>query len=814
MTRPRVDPEKRQRTACACDSCKRRKQKCNGLKPCNTCTKRQLQCEYTPAILEASQSPVFSPTKRRHVDGSPRAIKSSPEESNAQLHHGPARNPPLPPWDSVEVSPASLVKPELTPSIPRPRAVSTRHFVDAKERDSDSRSRMSNTSGAADEAEVYPSQRMLQDSTGRLLYLGDSATLSYLQLIRMIVEEISGESDFTRDPRRHMIMEAQVSIPPTVRPTGVLPDRRTANILVESFFTNTIGFVEVFDKDMFLASTMECYNDPLSVNPSVLCLLYLVFSIGLVIAKPPSGTEAEAIIKRLRSEDVNRAELFYRNAKSLADPVSGFEDADFWSIQALVLMSLYMLSVSKRNASYAYCGMAVRSAFALGLHREESMVLFSGIERKVRRNLWRSLFVLDRFLAASLGRPTAISEDDCSEHALEAPVEFSGPAGLSNNTERVNSAALNATVRTCHVVGITLKRVYSKRKISTTVAQEIANQLEDWNDKLDQILHWKQAMSGPVDPSLGIANLHVNLLHCHAIILLTRPFFLYILSKGHERSGGSQKSYRISQRMEKFAQTCVEASQHTLILAQNALDAEYLPHCNPFVIHFVFASGLIVLSNEFASLYHNPEGDRAIQSCISILRYCAEYDPQAERVSYIVESFHKANKTRPATARQLSLPGRRIPTIKTLVRNADYDPMAHFFQSDKAGSRGPLPPLAPGPKNGRVMLSAGLPATLPPMVPSVIQQPSPDGSNTSPVNSSGVVSSGLHGMDHLNGPEAEFDFDSLWPNWQAPTGGMALPHPHPEGHQVAEGFGTYGLGPVQVPVGHLNVPLYPTSDFR
>lgn len=27
MTRPKVDPDKRQRTACACDSCKRRKQK-------------------------------------------------------------------------------------------------------------------------------------------------------------------------------------------------------------------------------------------------------------------------------------------------------------------------------------------------------------------------------------------------------------------------------------------------------------------------------------------------------------------------------------------------------------------------------------------------------------------------------------------------------------------------------------------------------------------------------------------------------------------------------------------------------------------
>ena len=68
------------------------------------------------------------------------------------------------------------------------------------------------------------------------------------------------------------------------------------------------------------------------------------------------GSDEAAVIDRLRGEDISRAELFFRSAKSLADPVSGFEDADFWSIQALLLMSLYMLAVSKRNASYAYFG--------------------------------------------------------------------------------------------------------------------------------------------------------------------------------------------------------------------------------------------------------------------------------------------------------------------------------------------------------------------------------------------------------------------------------------------------------------------------
>lgn len=48
--------------------------------------------------------------------------------------------------------------------------------------------------------------------------------------------------------------------------------------------------------------------------------------------------------------------MFYSDAKNLNDPLAGFEDAGFWSIQALTLMSVYMLTVSKRNAAYALFG--------------------------------------------------------------------------------------------------------------------------------------------------------------------------------------------------------------------------------------------------------------------------------------------------------------------------------------------------------------------------------------------------------------------------------------------------------------------------
>src|SRR5437773_158330 len=77
----------------------------------------------------------------------------------------------------------------------------------------------------------------------------------------------------------------------------------------------TNGLLHIFDRRAFRATLDACYSDPLHVDPSWLCLLHLVFAIGLVMATPMMGTPGAAIIDKLRS-DTNRAEVFYWNAKN------------------------------------------------------------------------------------------------------------------------------------------------------------------------------------------------------------------------------------------------------------------------------------------------------------------------------------------------------------------------------------------------------------------------------------------------------------------------------------------------------------------
>jgi hypothetical protein len=58
----------------------------------------------------------------------------------------------------------------------------------------------------------------------------------------MIVDTVSGPSPFTMDPRRHRIVENTITLPANIRRTHLLPDRETANVLVDAYFTNVSLF--------------------------------------------------------------------------------------------------------------------------------------------------------------------------------------------------------------------------------------------------------------------------------------------------------------------------------------------------------------------------------------------------------------------------------------------------------------------------------------------------------------------------------------------------------------------------------------------
>ena len=282
--------------------------------------------------------------------------------------------------------------------------------------------------------------------------------------------------------------------------------------------------------------------------------------------------------------------------------------------------------------------MAVRTAYALGLHREDAVNVFPRPEALTRRKLWRSLFIMDRFLASALGRPVAIAEEECSGEILN-PISRAFSHEPQLPPEQYCTTGLEAACRSCHVIGLILRTVYLQRKISTKLAQELAYECKTWPENLPPSLHWRQA--SPRNRRQAIAILHTNTIYCHSIILLSRPFFLYLLTTEiyRTRLGNDRAPQPRGGRMEQFSYACLVASLHTIAIIQNAYDGRYLPKVEPFVTYSLFAAALIISAKEFVYPSSSPLSNQAMANAITIMSYCGEMDPQAKKSAQVLMDF-------------------------------------------------------------------------------------------------------------------------------------------------------------------------------
>ena len=401
----------------------------------------------------------------------------------------------------------------------------------------------------------------------------------------------------------------------------------------------------------------------------------------------------------------------------------------------------------------------MRTAYTLGLHREETLVIFPAEQQKARKNVWRSLFVLDRFLSASLGRPMAIADEECSEEALNPSSSLYSAPQLEPH--QYCTAGLDAAVRSCHVVGIVLKKVYLQRKVSTRVAQELADQCKSWPENLSPSLHWRQASHK--NRRQAIAILHSNQVYCHSIILLTRPFFLYLLSAEIQQRwlGAGQPPQRSRAKMERFSDACMTASTHTIALIQNAYHGQYLPKLNPFTTYCLFAAALIIFSNEFA----RPESSstltrQCVINSISIMCYFGEMDPQAQRAAHILIEFRNViEKQKKSSTSQLQ-PTSLQNSLPIPATGLDAQSAPASFEPGFAPMN-PLPGATSAPSENPVLASKTVPNS---MNTAILDQPSMphEDSFSGLLDLQSTVLPSLSDPNYSSGTDEHVDFDSLW----------------------------------------------------
>jgi hypothetical protein len=360
----------RQRCARACDQCRQRKEKCDSQQPCAGCIKRSLDCYFSPA-----SKPNASPGAQSEVPSAKRVKTTKPPK-----------------------------QPEATDS--HVISEDENEFVGTSNHEEDISQQCT---GIIDEqlteAPVPKVARILRDGQGIFIYIGDSASLSFVQNVRRVVVSKLGECDFTTDELRHSFLEhipsdgngtdSNSASQLDVEEGDLRPFLDEAELLLDQYFAATGCLLDLFSKPDLVGSLRTWTSGRLGTSNPSIPILQLVLAIGAQ-AKAENGYDI-------------KAERYFSQSQHTS-AMSPIQTPTLQTIQYYTLTAMYLLGACRRNASYMSLGVALRAAYALGLHRADLHPVFTESDRLSRHRIWQSLRMIDLFLSASLGRPPSTSE--------------------------------------------------------------------------------------------------------------------------------------------------------------------------------------------------------------------------------------------------------------------------------------------------------------------------------------------------------------------------------------------------------------------
>ncbi|KAB8231336.1 uncharacterized protein BDW43DRAFT_282791 [Aspergillus alliaceus] len=214
MPRPKVDERFRKRIAKACTYCQKSKQKCDGLKPCALCVRRDqsASCAYSPHVRSYGRNRSRQNASQRHLP------PQGPRRTISDAHH-----------QTDEPAEPEVLVPGLSP--------------------------------------------ILSNNRGEAVYLGNCAALAFLQNIQQLIEAEAGPTSDL--PRLSIFEEGPPTQESSCIPLPSCTENELSD-LVATFFVATCGVMDLFEQDQIMSFLSNWVNDRARIDNrsrAVLCLV-------------------------------------------------------------------------------------------------------------------------------------------------------------------------------------------------------------------------------------------------------------------------------------------------------------------------------------------------------------------------------------------------------------------------------------------------------------------------------------------------------------------------------------------------------------
>ncbi|KAJ9617811.1 uncharacterized protein PV06_06239 [Exophiala oligosperma] len=596
MPRPKVRPEDRQRAVKACIPCKASKKRCDAQQPCSNCVRKKAEetCEYAESMVRPRG--IHAHTARA---ASVQQSSTTTTTNTVEREHD---------GDTSTRSPIEEVAYESSPA-----ATAT-----GKRKRSPARGSGQRRSSDG---------RLLLNSRGEKVYVGGTASLSFLQFLRQTIKQQMGPSVFTDNDRRNVMLEVR-----SPEDTNAIfeEDESQKRALIEIYFAATNGFLDLFTRD-----EIEAYLTSVP-TPTDGGREYALVALDLIIA---IGGQCRA----LRPFDLRYAVRYFSRAQKAA-VASALEDPCLNMVRCFLLMAFYMLGACRRNAAFMYVGIAAQASSALGLHVTEQYRNFTVTERSVRLRTLKSLRVLDVLVCSILGRTY-------STPAVR--IDSASFTGMHVQPGKPRDMALNASFGACELIAEIMSSVDGdvSNPIDTPTAKRFLERLRSWSANLPlEIRRFEKAGDEPITPSdqeCIIGSIHVSCVYYFAVMLVTRPFLITHLMARLPGAPLPVKEPKEGARVQdseavNLAQACIDSA---ILMAQTCFDAlqgGILLQNMCIMKAWVFAAGLVLGFSMFAQGESPFDMDESFNGAREVLKKLAEHSPQAEHYYEILTGFADA----------------------------------------------------------------------------------------------------------------------------------------------------------------------------
>jgi hypothetical protein len=190
---------------------------------------------------------------------------------------------------------------------------------------------------------------------------------------------------------------------------GVLPPKDQADALLERYFECVDPVYPMIHRQTFYADYEQFWGlsppESSRTDASLIGLIFSMLALGtqFVTTSPPEDRQSTA--------------EFYVSAAHQSLRLSSYlSKASIRSIQAMVLITYFLINDNHASDGWAFAGILIRQAYAMGLHRDPNIVCPSAspFDKQLRRKLWQAVLLQDTFLTVLLSLPPSATHTDVS----------------------------------------------------------------------------------------------------------------------------------------------------------------------------------------------------------------------------------------------------------------------------------------------------------------------------------------------------------------------------------------------------------------